>query len=128
MEGRSMALSSRGESRIGTLIYILVAILVIYIVIKVVPPYMHYYAMDDEVEQQAKMSRINDADTIREDLMKKADELGIYIDPQFLNISYNDKHVITIDVAWAEEVDFGYGITRDFQFEIKTTGTALLDE
>jgi len=123
-----MGMSSRGEFRIGTLIYIIVALLIIYVTIMVVPPYMHYYAMDDEVEQQIKMSKINSADVIREDLMSKANELGIYIDPQYLEITYDDNRSITIYMAWAEEVDFGYGITRDFQFEINSTGTGLLEE
>jgi len=123
-----MGISSRGESRIGTLIYIVVAILIIYVIIKVVPPYMHYYSMDDEVAQQIKMSKIINADVIRDDLMKKADELDIYVDPEYLEITYDDKRNVTIEMAWVEEVDFGYGITRDFQFEINSTGTGILEE
>ena len=110
---------SSGQSRISTLIYILVAILVIYVVIKLVPPYMRYYAMDDEVHQQLQMSKINDVKTIRYDLIDKARELDIPLDPDYMELTTEGGH-LRIYVAWVEEVDFGYGITRDLEFAIDT--------
>ncbi len=125
---RMMVLDSKGQTRVSALIYLLAAILVVYVAIKVVPPYMHYYAMDDEVHQQLKMSKINDADTIRGDLLEKARELGLRVDPGDLELTYDKRERLSIRLHWEEEVDFEYGIVKVFPFEIDTSAAGYQNE
>jgi hypothetical protein len=115
-----MYLNERGGSRVATLLYLLVAILVVYVLFKVVPPYIAYYSMDDEVSQEIGMSSINPDEVIVKDLYEKAQELGLPIDQQDIKLT-RDAASVTIDIQWVTEVDFGYGFKRDFEFEVKTS-------
>jgi hypothetical protein len=115
-----MYLDERGGSRVATLLYLLVAILVFYVLFKVIPPYMAYYSMDDEVSQEIGMSSINPDEVIVKDLYEKAQELGLPIDQQDIKLT-RDAASVTIDIQWVTEVDFGYGFKRDFAFEVKTS-------
>lgn len=118
-----MKLGHRGGSRISTLLYLLVAVLIIYVVVKVIPPYMQYYSMEDEILQQARMAKINPADTIRQDLLLKADELEIDLDPGNLELAYDTNGRLQVSMYWETTVDFGYGINKDFVFEIDTSSS-----
>jgi hypothetical protein len=113
-----MRLGSRGESGVSNLMYLLVAVMVIYVVVKVIPPYMDYYAMEDEVTQQVKMAKINSPDVIRNDLVQKARELEIKFEPDGFRMSYGNNDRLQVYMHWKTRVDFGYGIERYFEFEI----------
>lgn len=123
-----MRLGHRGEARISTLLYLLVAVLVIYVVVKVIPPYMQYYSMEDEVLQQVRMAKINPADTIRRDLLLKADEIEIDLDPADLELAYDTNGRLQVSVYWMTNVDFGYGINKDFEFNIDTSSSDNKEE
>lgn len=116
-----MKLDSHGQSRVSSLIFLMAAVLAVYVVIKIVPPYMHFYAMDDEVHQQLKLSKINNAMVIRDDILDKARELGLQFNPRNLELTYDAGGNLAIRVHWKEEVDFGYGFIKVFPFEIDTS-------
>ncbi|MHB8172864.1 MAG: hypothetical protein ACYDFU_00190 [Nitrospirota bacterium] len=111
-------MNNRGGGKAAILLYILVGILAIYATIKTVPPYMHYYALDDEVSQQLGLSTIDNDDVIIGDLMKKIDDLGLPIDRSGIGLIRNKDGSVEIKLSWTEEVDYGYGIKEKFPFAI----------
>jgi hypothetical protein len=111
-------MDSRGSGRAAILLYILVGILAFYVVVKTVPPYMHYYALDDEVAQQLHLASINDDHMIVGDLMDKINDLELPLAADDIHISRAEDGSVEIELSWAEEVDYGYGIKREFRFSI----------
>lgn len=101
--------------------YLLVAVMVLYVVVKVIPPYMDYYAMEDEVTQQVKMAKINSPDVIQNDLLEKAKELEIYFEPDGFRMSFDNNNRFQVYMHWKTRVDFGYGFERYFEFEIDSS-------
>ncbi len=110
-----------GSSKITALIYLLISIVVIYIVIKTVPPYMDYYSLDDEVAQQLRTSLINTDDYIRDDLNNKVQELGLPIGKDDITLVRDENNYLSVDIKWVVTVDYGYGIKRDYPFEINSS-------
>jgi hypothetical protein len=111
-------MDSRGGGRAAILLYILVGILAFYVVLKTIPPYMHYYALDDEVGQQLHLASINDDNMIVGDLMDKINDLELPITADDIHIIRTEDGSVEIKLFWAEEVDYGYGIKREFRFSI----------
>jgi len=114
-----MLSDEKGGSKVAVLLYLMVAILVIYVLIKVIPPYMDYYSMDDEVTQELNMSQINSDDVITGDLYAKAQEIGLPINKDDIVLTRQGGKA-AIEISWVMEVDFGYGIKRDFAFNISS--------
>ncbi|MGC2424384.1 MAG: hypothetical protein WA666_08545 [Nitrospirota bacterium] len=108
----------RGGGKAAILLYILVGTLAVYVLVKTVPSYMHYYSLEDEVTQQLNLSSINDDDIIIGDLMNKINDLGLPITKDDIDIIRKDNGSVEIKVSWTDEVDYGYGIKRDFLFSI----------
>lgn len=111
-------MDARGGGKAAILLYILVGILAFYVLVKTIPPYMNYYALDDEVAQQIHLSSINNDDIILGDLMDKINDLGLPITIDDIHIIHKDNGTVEIKLSWAEEVDYGYGIKREFPFII----------
>ncbi len=120
-EGLYMLNNNLGSSKITALIYLLISIVVIYIVIKTVPPYMDYYSLDDEVAQQLRTSLINTDDYIRDDLNNKVQELGLPIGKDDITLVRDENNYLSVDIKWVVTVDYGYGIKRDYPFEINSS-------
>ncbi len=111
-------MDSRGGGKAALLLYILVGILAFYVLVKTVPPYMHYYALEDEVAQQIHLSSINNDEMIIGDLMNKVNDLGLPITNDDIQLIRKDDGSIEIKLSWTDEVDYGYGIKREFPFSI----------
>ncbi len=118
-------LNNRGGGKAATLLYILIGIVAIYAIVKTVPPYMHYYALDDEVAQQLSLSTIDSDDVIIGDLMKKIDDLGLPIQRNDISFIRNSDGSVEIKLSWSEEVDYGYGIKRKFSFAIDSRNSKM---
>ena len=113
-----MAIGSKGGSRAAILLYLLVGIVAFYVVVKTIPVYMDYYAMEDEVTQQLQLSSINADDVILDDLTQKVNELELPVKPNDIRI-FRHPGGLSISVGWVSEVDYGYGFKRDFPFQIE---------
>jgi hypothetical protein len=114
-------MDSRGGGKAAILLYLLVGILAVYVLVKTIPPYMHYYSLDDEVAQQLHLSSINDDNMIIGDLMNKVNDLGLPITNDDIHLVRSADGSIEIKLSWTEEVDYGYGIKREFAFSIDDT-------
>ena len=115
-----MLRDEKGSSRPAALLYILVTILLIYALVKTVPPFMNYYAMDDEVAQQLHLASINSDDMIIADLAAKARELDIPVDVDDIHLEHSPKGGILIHISWQQDVDYGYGFKRTFSFDVSS--------
>ena len=118
---------NEGGSKVTVLLYLFVLIVLFYVGIKTVPPYLHYYAMDDEVGQQLLTSSINSDDIILDGILKKAQELELPLTKDDIKLVHNDDGSISVDIKWVEVADYGYGFKREFPFELSTT-TKILKE
>ncbi len=118
-------LDNRGGGKAATLLYILIGIVAIYALVKSVPPYMHYYTLDDEVAQQLSLSTIDSDEVIVGDLMKKIDDLGLPIKRSDISFVRNSDGSVEISFSWSEEVDYGYGIKRKFPFSIDSRNSKI---
>ncbi len=69
----------RGAGRLKTLIGLLVFVAVGYVAFKVVPPYVNNYQLQDAMVEEARYASAQrkDLDTVRNDVFKKMQELGI---------------------------------------------------
>jgi hypothetical protein len=122
-----MLMDKRGVSRAAVLMYIVVAALAIYGLIKTVPVYMGYYALDDEVAQQIHLSTINTDDVIMADLTRKVEDLGLPIKPDDIKIEHEQDGSISIRIQWVSVVDYGYGFKREFPFDINANSKKTKD-
>jgi len=119
-----MSLNAKGGSKVSVLLFIMVATVAIYIAIKIVPPYQEYYAMEDEVSTQLRMSTINSDEVILDDLYAKAQELELPVAKEDISLVHEEDGSIMFSMAWVREVDFRYGIKREFPFSIDFTTKA----
>lgn len=113
-----MFMDERGGTASATLVYLLIATMIIYGLIKLVPPYMDYYAMEDEIRQQVSLAQINTQDVIYNDIKLKFTELEIPVNEDTIRLNRSGDGVLSVDVRWTTTVDFGYGFKKDFPFEI----------
>ena len=114
-----MLFNAKGGSRITTLMYLLIISLAIYIVVKIVPVYYAYYSLEDEVRHQLHLALINPQDVILDDIYQKAQYLELPIKKEDITLTKDQvTGKVSISLKWAKQVDFGYGIKRDFPFEI----------
>ncbi|MGA2192428.1 MAG: hypothetical protein ABSG42_03515 [Nitrospirota bacterium] len=117
-------MDSRGGSRAAFLIYVLVAIVLVYAAIMTLPVYMNYYSLDDEIGQQMRLAAINSDDIILGDIETKIKDLGLPIKPGDIYMKRGDDEGLTVKINWISRVDYGYGIKRDFRFEINDNSRA----
>lgn len=118
-------LENHGGGRAATLLYILIGIVAIYAIVKTVPPYMHYYALNDEVAQQLNLSTIDSNDVITGDIMKKINDLGLPIKKEDIGFVRNSDGSAEIKLYWSEDVDYGYGIKKKFSFSIDSRNSKI---
>jgi hypothetical protein len=71
--------SQKGASRLKTILGILFLAALIYLAVKIVPPFVNNYQFQDALVEEARFAGVNrkDADTIRSDVFKKMQEIGI---------------------------------------------------
>jgi len=116
-----MRLGNRGESKLSSLIYLLIAAGIFYFFYKMIPPYMDYFALEDEANQQLMMAKINPRDVILDDLYRKAQQRGIPIEKKDIELNITDDGKMDIHIAWKVDVDFGYDIVKVLDFEVNTS-------
>jgi hypothetical protein len=53
---------------------------------------------------------------IRQNVLKRAAELGVPLDPDNLEVTVDDKKVVTVKANWSEVVDFWGYYTKKLDF------------
>jgi len=123
-----MRLGSGGESRLTSLVYLLIALGVFYFLYKMIPPYMDFLALEDEANQQLRMAKINSREVILDDLYSKIQELELDIKKEDIELNLTEDGKMDIYITWQTEVDFGHDITKVLDFEIDTANYKRQEE
>jgi hypothetical protein len=93
---------------------------VIHVGYKLIPMYMDYERMKDEMSIKASTAQVWKDEEIRTALVQKAKELELPLGPEnFLLKRDEDRHTMTISTAWDVEVHFLFDVyVRTFHFAI----------
>jgi hypothetical protein len=69
----------RGASRLKTLFGVLFLAALVYLAIKIIPPFVNNYQLQDSLVEEARFAGVNrrDADAVRNDVFKKMKEIGV---------------------------------------------------
>ena len=101
-----------------TLFVLAVLFLVIHVGYKLIPMYMDFERMKDEMAVKASLAQVLKDEEIRADLVKKAKELELPLTPESFIIKRDEgNHTMTISTRWEDEVHFLFNVyVRTFTF------------
>jgi hypothetical protein len=108
--------SERGGSKLKTLLLIIVLGAFVFAAVKIVPPYFANYQMQDSMETEARFAIANrkPLEEIRDDVWKKAQELGIPTKRDDIKVTTNQS-AIEISIHYTVPIDLQvYQFTLDF--------------
>ena len=99
--------SQRGEGRLRAIIYTVILVSAVFLAIKLVPPYVAEYQLQDKMNEQAKFAVVNrySEDQIRDILFKVIQDLDIPATRDDIKMA-STNHGISISVSYSVPVDF----------------------
>lgn len=111
--------NERGGSRIMVYVWCLLLILVVHVALKVVPIYMDYTQMKDEMSVKAGVAQVLKDEEILSDLVFKAHQLDLPLGPESFVLQRDvERRRMMISTTWDVEVRFFGGYyTRTFHFD-----------
>lgn len=113
--------NQNGASRFKVYLWFLVLFLVVHVAVKLIPIYMDYYRMEDEMKAKASVSQVLKDEEILKDLDNKAKELDLPLTQDSFVIKRDTerrKMKISTKGGWNIEVTFLWGAyIRTFHFE-----------
>jgi len=116
-----IGLHERGGSRFGVYVFFILLGVVVHVALKVVPMYMDYGRMQDEMTTKAGLAQFLKDDEIIKDLSQKAKELDIPLTADSFVLNRNEetrRMTISTKGGWDVELKFFGGYyTRTFHFE-----------
>ncbi len=113
--------NEKGASKFKVYLFFLFLFLTVHVGIKLVPMYMDYGRMEDEMKMKAGVAQVLKDEEIRYDLLKKAKELDLPLTAESFIIQRDvERRRMKISTQWDVEVNFFWGAyTRTFHFEPK---------
>jgi len=98
--------SQRGEGRLRAIIYTVILVTAVFLAVKLVPPYVAEYQLQDKMNEQAKFAVVNryTEDQIRDILMKVIQDLDIPATRDDIKMT-NTNHGISISISYSVPVD-----------------------
>ncbi len=111
-------INEHGASRFKVFIILVLLFLVIHVAVKLVPMYMDFERMKDEITMQATLAQALKDNEILVNLVKKAQELDLPLTAEnFVLQRDEDQHRMKISTQWDVEVNFLWGTyIRKFHF------------
>jgi len=110
-----------GASRFKVFLWFLLLFLVVHVAVKVVPVYMDYARMEDEMKVKASVAQVLKDDDILKDLENKAKDLDLPLTKDSFVLKRDTerrKMKISTKGGWDVEVSFLWGAyVRTFHFE-----------
>jgi hypothetical protein len=96
-----------GRGGLGCLISVVILVLIGYMGMKFIPPYMRYQEFRDEMRTEARFATTMNDSTIRNTLVARADTLGLPPAARRILISRRGGHpaTVTISAEYIEEVN-----------------------
>ncbi len=118
--------SQRGEGKLKAIIYTVILVSAVFLAIKLVPPYVAEYQLQDKMNEQAKFAIVNHytEDQIRDILFKVIQDLDIPATRDDIKMA-NTNHGISISVSYSVPVDFLVYKT-DLTFSPKSEGLDIM--
>jgi hypothetical protein len=112
-------LNEKGAGKFSVYIFFIFLFLVIHAGIKVVPMYMDFERMKDEMSTKAGLAQFLKDEEIRTDLVRKAKDLDLPLtDESFVLQRDAERRRMKISTQWDVEVNFLWGAyIRTFHFE-----------
>jgi hypothetical protein len=112
-------LNEKGTSKFKVYLFFLFLFLIIHVGVKVVPMYMDYEEMKDEMTTKAGLAQVLKDDQILLDLVKKAKDLDLPLTAEsFVLQRDEDRRRMKISTRWDVEINFLWGAyIRTFHFE-----------
>ncbi|MBI3756313.1 MAG: hypothetical protein HY265_09150 [Deltaproteobacteria bacterium] len=112
-------MSKNGKASAGTLIWILLIAAVVYGGVKFAPPYITYYMMKTEVENDAQTAHLYDDQKIVSLIMIRAKEFELPIDEKDIVVERREGE-IEISLNYKIDVNFFTGYVKTLFFDIRT--------
>jgi hypothetical protein len=108
-----------GASTFKTIFVLLLLFFVIHIAVKVVPMYMDYSRMKDEMMVKASLAQVLKDEDILKDLVSKAKELDLPLTAEsFILKRDEERRKMMIRTQWDVDVNFLWGAyVRTFHFD-----------
>jgi len=106
----------RGGSRFNLIITLVILGVLVFVGVKIVPVYFANYQLQDAVETEARFAIADrrPANDIRDDLMKKIQELGIPARREDIKVN-NQQRLVEITVDYSVPIDLQvYQLTLQF--------------
>jgi hypothetical protein len=117
----SILANQNGASRFKVFLWFLVLFLAVHVAVKVIPIYMDYAKMEDEMKVKASVSQVLKDEEILKDLEMKAKELDLPLTQNSFVLKRDTerrKMKISTKGGWDVEVNFLWGAyVRTFHFE-----------
>jgi hypothetical protein len=115
--GTSERAGQRGGSKLNTLITIVIVGALVFIAVKIVPVYLSNYELQDSIESESRFALAGypkkSADDIRDDVFKKAQDLGIPAKAEDIQVTVSNEDV---------DIDLNYSVPIDlavYQFNLQ---------
>jgi hypothetical protein len=107
-----------GSSTMKIMLLLVVLFLIFHVGFKLIPMYMDYERMKDEMSIKASVAQVLKDEEIRADLVKKAKELELPLGPEDFVLTRNeDQRKMTIRTMWDVEVHFLFDVyVRTYHF------------
>ncbi|MDE3109952.1 MAG: DUF4845 domain-containing protein [Acidobacteriota bacterium] len=110
--------AERGGARVNLVLTVLILVAMAISAIKIVPPYVNNYQLQDSMKTEAEFAETEypkkTPDDVRQDVLKKAQDLGIPATPQDIQLDMSNGSV-SIDVNYSVPVDlYVYQLTLEF--------------
>lgn len=115
--------STRGEVRTSSILSLAVLAFAIYEGIQFIPVLFAQYSFKDAVIEEAKFSANKTPDTIRNNLMQKANELGLPIERQMISVDRRPTFT-RIRVQYELSVEWLPG--KEYWWEVEEVGESVL--
>ena len=113
--------NQNGASRFKVFLWLLVLFLVVHVGVKVIPLYMDYFRMEDEMKVKASVAQVLKDEEILKDLENKAKDLDLPLTRDSFIVKRDTerrKMKISTKGGWDIEVAFLWGAyVRTFHFE-----------
>ena len=111
--------NEKGLSMIALVFWVLVIYVIIHTGLKLVPMYLDFTKMKDEMSNKASVAFVVKDEEIIKDLVNKAKELGLPLGPDNFTLQRDDEHhQMTISTMWDVDVHFLLDVyVRSFHFE-----------
>jgi hypothetical protein len=116
----SDASNEKGGSRFGVYIFLVILFLVIHAGYKIVPMYMDYSRMEDEMNAKAGVAQVLKDEEILRDLINKAKELDLPLTAESFILERDEERrrmKIRTNGGWDVKLNFLWGTyIRNFHF------------